>query len=123
MSPTDLQIALTSDDLAFNVELVGNLIVQEGIVNPTASDVQIAPIPGLSANTVQAAIAQLHQGYVYTQSVPATEWIVNHNFGFYPQAEVFIDGGTRIVGDVLNQSLNQLRVYFSQPNTGRVRCT
>jgi hypothetical protein len=122
MSPVDLEINF-ADSPAFNVELTGNLVIQEGIVNPIALDVQIDPIPGLSASNVQDAIAQLHQGYVYTQSVPATEWIVNHNFGFYPQAEVFIDGGTRIVGDVLNQSLNQLRVYFSQPSTGRVRCT
>jgi hypothetical protein len=52
--------SLDFSDPIFNVELTGNLVVQEGIINPMAGDVRVDPIPGLNASNVQDALVQLN---------------------------------------------------------------
>jgi hypothetical protein len=60
MSQVDLAINFP-DEAAFNVELTGDLIVQQGIINPESGDVNIIPpIPGINAGTVREALADLN---------------------------------------------------------------
>lgn len=61
------------------------------------------------------------EAYIHTQASASAEWIVNHNFGERPIVEVVDDGGNVVIADVIHISVNQLRVYFSQPQTGAVR--
>jgi hypothetical protein len=64
----------------------------------------------------------LGTGFIHTQSTPASEWIVNHNFGYYPHIEVYSTGGEKILANTLNTSLNQTRVYFAAATAGSARC-
>lgn len=80
------------------------------------------PIAGLPLN-VQGAIAALHDGYTHIQSPASAEWIVNHNLGVYPEASVLTAGGQKVLTEILHVSVNQMRVYFSTPFTGSVRCS
>jgi hypothetical protein len=59
--------------------------------------------------------------YVHTQSIAAAEWIVNHNLGHRPAGvEVLSPGGLSVTAEIVHMSVNQLRVYFSDPQTGSV---
>lgn len=59
----------------------------------------------------------------FTQSTPSDEWIINHNFGFYPNVDVYTTGGVSMIGQILNTSINQTRVLFSTPVAGTARLT
>lgn len=50
----------------------------------------------------------------------AAEWVVNHNLGRAVSVEVQNTGGSRIGADVQQVSLNQVRVRFEVPVSGRV---
>ena len=50
----------------------------------------------------------------------ASVWVINHNLGRAVSVEVLSAGGARIVAEVQQYSLNQVRVYFEVPVTGRV---
>lgn len=60
--------------------------------------------------------------FIHTQAVSAAEWIVNHNLGEKPMAEIRNSGGQVIDAEVLHISVNQLRIYFSFALSGEVRC-
>lgn len=60
--------------------------------------------------------------YIHSQTTESAEWIVNHNLGSKPVAEIISTGGAVVEADVLHVSDNQLRVYFSAAFTGSVRC-
>jgi hypothetical protein len=47
-------------------------------------------------------------------------WIVNHNLGRDVTVEVRSAGGAQIRAEVLQYSLNQVRVYFEVPVPGKV---
>lgn len=60
--------------------------------------------------------------YEHVQSVPATQWIVNHNLGEKVLAQVLNNANEVIVSPVITHvSLNQLTVDFDFAVTGRVR--
>ena len=56
--------------------------------------------------------------YEHTQAVPATEWIINHNFGRKVDVELFTVGGVRMLADVANVTTNQARAYFNEATAG-----
>jgi hypothetical protein len=58
--------------------------------------------------------------YIHDQSSPSAEWIVNHNFGYNPVVDVIDTANRQIEAEVVHLSLNQTRVYFNQPKTGKV---
>jgi hypothetical protein len=60
--------------------------------------------------------------YIHTQIVPATEWIINHNIGEWPEIELFDASGKEIDGAITNTTLNQSRATFTLPITGSARC-
>lgn len=59
----------------------------------------------------------------FDQASPSAEWIINHNFGFYPNVDIFTVGGMMMLGQVANLSANQVRVYFITPVAGTARLT
>jgi hypothetical protein len=61
--------------------------------------------------------------FEFAQDNPLAEWVVNHNLGFRPTVTVFDPGGSAVTAAVLHVSLNQCRVSFALPATGRARCT
>lgn len=53
-------------------------------------------------------------------STPLTEWIVNHNRGYYPNV-IILDLFNRIsIAEVIYSTINQIRVLFSSEQTGKV---
>ena len=56
--------------------------------------------------------------FVHSQSVPAVEWIINHNLGFRPAVTLFTVGGVEMEGEVIHSTLNQFRALFNTPLTG-----
>jgi hypothetical protein len=60
--------------------------------------------------------------FIHPQASESAEWIVNHNLGEKPIAEVRTASGAVVDADVLHVSNNQLRVYFSSAMAGEVRC-
>ena len=58
--------------------------------------------------------------YIHDQSSPSSEWIVNHNFGYNPVVDVIDTASRKIEAEVIHMSLNQTRIYFNQPKTGKV---
>ena len=61
-------------------------------------------------------------GFDFTQSSPATEWVVNHNLGFRPSCAVRSPGGVEMIAEVAHLSNLQLRIRFATPQVGTVRC-
>jgi len=60
--------------------------------------------------------------HVHSQASASVEWVVNHNLGFNPVVAVSNTGGQIGVPDVVNISVNQLRVYFQTATAGEARC-
>jgi hypothetical protein len=61
--------------------------------------------------------------YTHTQSPAATEWIVNHNFGYRPTVRALTVGGAEMLAEVLHTSANQARLYFDNPTAGQAICS
>lgn len=61
--------------------------------------------------------------YTHTQSPAATEWIVNHNFGYRPSVRALTVGGAEMLAEVLHSSANQARLYFDSPVAGQAICS
>lgn len=57
--------------------------------------------------------------YVYTQSAPATVWLIVHNLNFYPAGVTVLDSADQeIVGEVTYPTVNSVRIEFSAPVSG-----
>lgn len=62
-------------------------------------------------------------GYVFTQSITASTWTINHNLGHVPSVEVFDSGSQEIEADVSHPSVNTTIILFTVPTTGFARLT
>lgn len=62
------------------------------------------------------------QPFVYSQSIAATVWTVNHNLGYYPGVTLFTTGGVEFNATVVNLSFNVLQVLVNAPTAGFARC-
>lgn len=57
--------------------------------------------------------------YTHVQTNASPEWIVNHNLGMQPGAvSIKSVGGVEVEAEIVNISINQLRIYFSTPFAG-----
>ena len=61
--------------------------------------------------------------YECAQDDPLAEWVINHNLGYRPAVCIIDTGGNDITASVVHVSLNQCRLTFATPASGRVRCT
>lgn len=60
--------------------------------------------------------------YTHEQTVPSTEWVINHNLGEMPFVQVFVNGIIVAIIDARHITVNQTRVYFAEPTAGIARC-
>lgn len=58
--------------------------------------------------------------YDHSQSSASAEWVVNHNLGRFVSITVLNAGGFEVEAEVVQSSESQARVYFNQPQTGKV---
>ena len=86
----------------------------------------VVTVPATSTVT---AITQGPQGpaggaaFVYTQTVPATTWTINHNLGYRPSVELIDSGSQEIDGEVAHPSVNQTVVTLNPATAGLARLT
>lgn len=68
--------------------------------------------------------SQTNIAFIFTQSSPSTEWVVNHNLGYKPIVEVLDTFGQIITYgvEIFNVSENQLRVISTPAVSGSIRC-
>lgn len=58
--------------------------------------------------------------HVHTQAAASASWTINHNLGYYPGGVSIIDsGGSKVYGDVVFISENQLVVNFTSAFGGK----
>lgn len=50
--------------------------------------------------------------YVYNQAVPSALWVISHGLGRFPSVIVVDSAGSLVVGDVLYESSNTVKVSF-----------
>lgn len=60
-------------------------------------------------------------GYIFTQSSPASIWIINHNLGFRPNVELYDSGSNEILAGVQHPSVNQTIVSVNPATAGFAR--
>jgi len=58
--------------------------------------------------------------FVHEQTSPSAEWVVNHFRGCRPLAAILSPAGDMVAADVRHISVDELRVYFNQPQMGQV---
>jgi len=58
-------------------------------------------------------------GTVYTQTTPASTWVINHNTGRSVSATVYVDGQS-VITDVIANNPNTLTIVFATPQIGEV---
>jgi hypothetical protein len=110
LDPTQIQII----EVPVNVEpVVIEVLVDESTIVEVITEGPPGT-PGLPGNIAAA--------HVHTQAVAAEEWIVNHNIGANPLTQILTVGGQEMLADIIHMNNNQLRVYFTTPQTGSVRC-
>ena len=55
----------------------------------------------------------------FDQVIPSAEWTINHNFGRRPVVGVLSPGGFEVEAEVAHPTVNQVRVYFNNPSSGK----
>jgi len=86
-------------------------------VNFTGGGVTAALV-GNTVNVNIDAVSPTIGRYFFTQVVPSTTWVINHNLGFDVDVEVRSMGGQVVWADILHVNLNQVQVSFAQPFAG-----
>lgn len=80
-------------------------------------------ITNILGNPVIYSSAGAQSRYQHNQSVASDTWTINHNFGYYPDTEVFSVGGKKMLAEVLNISVNQVQVFFDAQVAGFAVCS
>lgn len=93
-------------------------------LGPSSSGVEVvlSPNQGLRGPSGPPGDGGVAEKYVHTQSAPATEWIVNHNFGQRPQIDVFTVGWLQIEAEILHVTVNQAVIYLNSAQSGFAIC-
>ncbi len=112
-------------DIIEIIESVNQIVVVDdgvtSIIEVPATSLQILEVSAQGPQGIPGP-ASAAISFTHTQSTAATEWVVNHNLGVYPLAEVRSVGGVVVEAEVLHISLNQFKVFFDVAYSGVVRC-
>ena len=72
--------------------------------------------------TVSPIEIESDKTYVHTQSISATEWLVQHDLDKYPSVQIINSDGRVIIGEIQHTDENNLAVRFEYALTGSVYC-
>lgn len=73
------------------------------------------------SETASDAMGEDVVAYLFTQRVPAIQWVINHNLGYKPSVYPTTLGGLEIEASVQHTSDNQCIVSFSAATAGHAR--
>lgn len=59
------------------------------------------------------------KNFVFTQSVAAAKWEIQHNLDKYPSVSIVDSAGTEVVGDVQYIDKNNIVILFTAPFSGK----
>lgn len=86
------------------------------VVHETVAKV-IIPATGIQGPPGPQGPGGVGGNTLFTQSAPASGWIINHNLNTYPAVTIII-GGALVLADVAYNSLNSLTITFPSPESG-----
>lgn len=76
---------------------------------------------GLIVTVMAVTEASAGDMLVYSQTEPANEWRVQHNFGTWAFVQVYSSDGNQLMADVVqSQDLNSVKIGFGSAKTGMV---
>jgi hypothetical protein len=104
----DLANGIEGDDVeASHINDLQNAVIaiEEAIGTTTSTSSIEERLSAVEQNTVTT--------YIFTQSVPATTWTIDHNLGRFPSVTIVDSAGTQVFGDVQYTSNTQVVLTFS----------
>lgn len=72
--------------------------------------------------TVSPVEVETDKHYEHNQTIPALEWLVNHDLNKYPSVEIIDSAGRVVIGEVQYIDANNLAVRFEILFSGKVYC-
>lgn len=64
-------------------------------------------------------VAQGSEIYIHTQTLTASVWVIDHNFGREPVADVYNQDGELVEASVVATTVNTLTITFNYPTRGK----
>jgi len=106
--------SLTADSVIFDgsVELIaGNGINLDANVGDNT--IEISSDVNISDYVLKSELT-----YIHTQIASSSTWVINHGLHRYPSVTIVDSGGTRVVGETIYNSIDQITVNFSAAFSG-----
>ena len=95
--------------------LSGNYLMDLSFISGN-SGLQFKQYYGIELDQIQNA----DKTFVFTQAVPATDWVVNHNLNKFPSVTTVDTTGSHIIGDVQHIDANSFKITFNVPFSAKV---
>lgn len=101
-----------------NIQVV-EVVASDPIAVPTVvgRDIEVVEVARQGPPGLDGSGASVEQSFT-----DESEVLVNHNLGHFPTVSLMTLGGVEIEAEVVNNSINQLTVYFVVPMSGHIRC-
>ena len=68
--------------------------------------------------TTSTGVLTSDANYIHTQIVASDTWVIIHNLGKYPSVRIKDETGASLTGDIEDNSINQITIYFSTAKAG-----
>ena len=94
--------------------LSGNYLMDLSFISGNGG-LQFKQYYGIELDQIQNA----DKTFVYTQAVPATNWVINHNLNKFPSVTVVDSGNTTVEGSITYNNQNTVTLSFSAQFSGK----
>lgn len=105
----EVTLTLTNDN-KFSIVMVGDGLSLSVETNNSALEATLVPV--LEGPPGAAGPAP----FVFNSAL--SQWVVNHNLGRNVMSKVYSLGGTEVLAEITNATINQVIVNFDQPQAG-----
>lgn len=88
------------------------------VLTETSADIYIIQ-PDNTLRYIGSETGESDKNFVFTQSVAAAKWEIQHNLDKYPSVSIVDSAGTEVVGDVQYIDKNNIVILFTAPFSGK----
>nr|DAO21873.1 MAG TPA: hypothetical protein [Caudoviricetes sp.] len=88
------------------------------VLTETSADIYIIQ-PDNTLRYIGSETGESDKSFVFTQSVAAAKWEIQHNLDKYPSVSIVDSAGTEVVGDVQYIDKNNIVILFTAPFSGK----
>ena len=88
------------------------------VLTETSADIYIIQ-PDNTLRYIGSETDESDKSFVFTQSVAAAKWEIQHNLDKYPSVSIVDSAGTEVVGDVQYIDKNNIVILFTAPFSGK----